>query len=701
MIQRVCESSGGQNLQDQFTGADVAYTAENVTGGAPDTPRSRYAGFSWVVPFTQSDLVTSTAPTDAGSALVNSGCTLPVAYGGGINDMMVGLCDANAELIGNTSEASIPGDQLLFGFHYKGSGTASADVFEIVTGGTSPYGAGSGLVFQQAFQQAENYQLRLSLRNTIEFLWKGVLIYESNVTAATLKPCAFFGDIGSRIENVSWVHRDNYRSLRDAVVDDSFVQMEISMAALINTTESGLQANIDTASSTIVASIASSVSTQTANLNGAVAVVEQNLSDVRSELAEAASSNMAAISVETARATAVESQLRALVSTQVSILTDTDAAIIVASVSNATAARALVTSQLAAMASTTQHNLDAASADLTAAMSNSAANLSQTITALDESAAEGRAQLLNQTSLLFELAAHTADENYERLENHTDNTRDVLEAVIAEVIDSHELHMNLTDTSIGAIHAAIADIVAVDESQSDRLESLETQVAHNVANITEERRLTTLALDLLSALHLNETAGLAAELETLAALSNASDVSLSVLVRELNASLLAGIDAVRSELNTGIDGLNVGLSSASAASDDDKKESSTKLMIAVAVGSLVSTIVAVVVTVLVLRSKVDADRSSPAGLQRTTPDYLQGKVKTVGMVSNPVYPVSGQAELEARTASGDGGYFEDPGYQAEDAADGASSFRRKSILRNNPLAESQTDGVPASEPPGI
>jgi hypothetical protein len=107
--------------------------------------------------------------------------------------------------------------------------------------------------------------------------------------------------------------------------------------------------------------------------------------------------------------------------------------------------------------------------------------------------------------------------------------------------------------------------------------------------------------------------------------------------------------------------------------------------------------------VLVLRSKNDPDRSSAAGLQRTTPDYLQGKVKggTGGMVNNPVY--AGQAEQEAaRATSGDGGYFEDPGYQAEDA-DGDGSFRRKSILRNNPLAEleSQTDGAPDSGPPGI
>ena len=50
--------------------------------------------------------------------------------------------------------------------------------------------------FEQAFQQKESCQLRISLRNTVEFLWKGVLIYESNETDAMLRPCAFFGDVG-------------------------------------------------------------------------------------------------------------------------------------------------------------------------------------------------------------------------------------------------------------------------------------------------------------------------------------------------------------------------------------------------------------------------------------------------------------------------------------------------------------------------
>jgi len=121
------------------------------------------------------------------------------------------------------------------------------------------------------------------------------------------------------------VLRDNYESLRDAAVDATFGQM----ATLIETTEAGLQANIDTAHSTLVASTASNEATQSANLNSAIAVVDQNLSDVRSELAAAASSNMVAILAETARATAVEtlvnSQLRALVSTHVSTLTDADA----------------------------------------------------------------------------------------------------------------------------------------------------------------------------------------------------------------------------------------------------------------------------------------------------------------------------------------------------------------------------------------
>ena len=90
--------------------------------------------------------------------------------------------------------------------------------------------------------------------------------------------------------------RDNYESLRDAAVDATFGQM----ATLIETTEAGLQANIDTAHSTLVASTASNEATQSANLNSAIAVVDQNLSDVRSELAAAASSNMVAILAETA-----------------------------------------------------------------------------------------------------------------------------------------------------------------------------------------------------------------------------------------------------------------------------------------------------------------------------------------------------------------------------------------------------------------
>ena len=76
--------------------------------------------------------------------------------------------------------------------------------------------------------------------------------------------------------------RDNYESLRDAAVDATFGQM----ATLIETTEAGLQANIDTAHSTLVASTASNEATQSANLNSAIAVVDQNLSDVRSELAQ-------------------------------------------------------------------------------------------------------------------------------------------------------------------------------------------------------------------------------------------------------------------------------------------------------------------------------------------------------------------------------------------------------------------------------
>jgi len=54
--------------------------------------------------------------------LADSGCEIGPWSSFGINDMMVGLCDADAELIGTTGGASILGDQLLFGFHFKGTG---------------------------------------------------------------------------------------------------------------------------------------------------------------------------------------------------------------------------------------------------------------------------------------------------------------------------------------------------------------------------------------------------------------------------------------------------------------------------------------------------------------------------------------------------------------------------------------------------
>ena len=137
VIQRTCQDGPpGTDLQDQYTGADVAYTAENVTGGTTGTPRSQYAGFSWVVPFTQADIDSSAGPNGR-DALADSGCEIGPWASLGINDMMVGLCDADAELIGTTGGASILGNQLLFGFHFKGTGLTSTDIFEIVTDGAN------------------------------------------------------------------------------------------------------------------------------------------------------------------------------------------------------------------------------------------------------------------------------------------------------------------------------------------------------------------------------------------------------------------------------------------------------------------------------------------------------------------------------------------------------------------------------------
>eukprot|EP00035_Acanthoeca_spectabilis_P037899 m.48342 g.48342 ORF g.48342 m.48342 type:complete len:798 (-) comp8911_c0_seq2:975-3368(-) len=684
---------------------------------------SKRRGYSFVLARDASYVSTCTGPDP---------CPISSAR---VNDAVVGLCRAGFNLATRQSEfpyrnfpntaGAVGDDLLLYGFRFyptvnritivnNGSNDPTVRYCEpaeaqCVTAPTIPL----------AVHAFDKFTMRISPRNTLEFLMNETLLVETAVLdSQALRPCAFLKGTATLLTRNQWVEFDNFGSLRWASIDSSIASLHAADAQLLS--------NI-TSTQASLAAFASQTS------------AEQAVQDTaRAALAQATSANFSA-ATSALLALRIESILNDTAqSAEIATLHSTDAAL--SRADTALGARITVasgiTSTLRENTATNHSNLVAALAAETARATTSEISLA--------------VALQNASSTL---RAHT-DTLVSNLTANVDSTTSTLRAALIGNVSSvivqtaqadsiaatdRSLIRNQTTQQIAAVNVTMAQsVLALTSMINAGVGSVNASVvAHNSTRIAEASEIRSMVLqtegNLSATIELVNTT-LVDSHELFEANTTAELSSLRAEITALSSRLDVALAAISANFSSGrADVANVAQGLAATNDATANNAETSDLYTAVAIGAVVAILLAVLISVMLAKRRPSQDDLPVRKSHRELAGAPEASGRTGGPVlNNPMYnpsatknyidvspespesematSVSGYAPVSYKSA-GSSDYDERSrvaDYTAqthynEPKPEAESSFRRvnyraeggsvrpSSIFRENPLTEADVD----------